>query len=181
MKHPNILECIGVEKHLDKSEYWLITAYHPYGSLCDYLKAHTVTWSEMCRIAESMARGLMHLHEEIPASKMDRLKPAIAHRDFKSKNVLLKNDLTACIADFGLALTFQPGNSRGWCVRMFHVIHFVICMFDFADVPCGDTHGQVGTHRYMVRVYSFIYSVLFGDARFVDNFFRFYFVSYLGP
>lgn len=80
MKHPNILECIGVEKHLDKSEYWLITAYHPYGSLCDYLKAHTVTWPELCKIAESMARGLMHLHEEIPASKMEGLKPAISHR-----------------------------------------------------------------------------------------------------
>ncbi|XP_031618314.1 activin receptor type-2B-like isoform X2 [Contarinia nasturtii] len=125
MKHPNILEFIGVEKHLDKSEYWLITAYHSHGSLCDYLKAHTVTWPELCKIAESMARGLMHLHEEIPASKTDGLKPAVAHRDFKSKNVLLKYDLTACIADFGLALVFQP------------------------DVPCGDTHGQVGTQRYM--------------------------------
>ncbi|XP_055315210.1 activin receptor type-2B isoform X2 [Sitodiplosis mosellana] len=125
MKHPNILEFIGVEKHLDKSEYWLITAYHPYGSLCDYLKAHTVTWPELCRIAESMARGLMHLHEEIPATKTEGLKPAVAHRDFKSKNVLLKTDLTACIADFGLALVFQP------------------------DTPIGDTHGQVGTRRYM--------------------------------
>lgn len=109
MKHNNILEFIGVEKHLEQSEYWLITVYHGYGSLCDYLKAHTVTWSDLCKIAESMARGLMHLHEEIPASKTDGLKPAIAHRDFKSKNVLLKSDLTACIADFGLALIFQPG------------------------------------------------------------------------
>lgn len=114
MKHPNILEFIGVEKHLEKSEYWLITAYHPYGSLCDYLKAHTVTWSELCRIAESMARGLMHLHEEIPATKTEGLKPAVAHRDFKSKNVLLKTDLTACIADFGLALVFQPG--KYYCI-----------------------------------------------------------------
>lgn len=109
MRHPNILEFIGAEKHLDQSEYWLITAYHSNGSLCDYLKAHTVSWTELCKIAESMARGLMHLHEEIPASKTDALKPAIAHRDFKSKNVLLKNDLTACIADFGLALMFKPG------------------------------------------------------------------------
>lgn len=109
MKHANILEFIGVEKHLDQSEYWIITAYHGYGSLCDYLKAHTVTWSDLCKISESMARGLMHLHEEISASKADGLKPAIAHRDFKSKNVLLKSDLTACIADFGLALVFQPG------------------------------------------------------------------------
>lgn len=70
-------------------------------------------------------RGLMHLHEEVPATKMELYKPAIAHRDFKSKNVLLKNDLTACIADFGLALVFQLGK------------------------PCGDTHGQVTTNYYL--------------------------------
>lgn len=109
MNHPNILEFIGVEKHLDKSEYWLITAYHSNGSLCDYLKENTVTWSELYKISESMARGLMHLHEEIPSSNNGALKPSIAHRDFKSKNVLLKWDLTACIADFGLALVFPPG------------------------------------------------------------------------
>ncbi|GAB0092423.1 Serine/threonine-protein kinase receptor [Sergentomyia squamirostris] len=127
MRHPNILEFIGAEKRVQnsKTDFWLITVYHNRGSLCDYLKAYTVTWPELCKIAESMARGLMHLHEEIPATKSDQLKPAIAHRDFKSKNVLLKHDLTACIADFGLALIFQPGK------------------------PCGDTHGQVGTRRYM--------------------------------
>lgn len=64
----------------------------------------------------------MHLHEEIPANKVDGYKPAVAHRDFKSKNVLLKADMNACIADFGLALIFHPGK------------------------PCGDTHGQVSSH-----------------------------------
>lgn len=129
MKHPNILQFIGAGKKgpedSGEASLWLVTSYHPNGSLCDYLKSHTVTWKEMCKIAESMARGLMHLHEEIAANKIDGTKPSIAHRDFKSKNVLLKNDLTACIADFGLALIFQPGQS------------------------CGDTHGQVGTRRYM--------------------------------
>lgn len=66
-----------------------------------------------------MARGLMHLHDEVPATQGGARKPAVAHRDFKSKNVLLKRDMSACIADFGLALIFQPGK------------------------PCGDTHGQV--------------------------------------
>ncbi|XP_046735488.1 activin receptor type-2A isoform X1 [Diprion similis] len=130
MDHEDILRYIGVEKRGDnlQAEFWLITAYHEKGSLCDFLKANVVTWPEMCKIAESMARGLMHLHEEIPANKADGYKPAVAHRDFKSKNVLLKADMSACIADFGLALIFHPGK------------------------PCGDTHGQVeivGTRRYM--------------------------------
>lgn len=66
----------------------------------------------------------MHLHEAIPGkSPGEPMKPAVAHRDFKSKNVLLKSDLTACIADFGLAIIFEAGKA------------------------CGDTHGQVGTRR----------------------------------
>lgn len=65
----------------------------------------------MRKIVNSMALGLQHLHAEIPAVKMDKYKPTIAHRDFKSKNVLLKSDLTACIADFGLALVFKQGEN----------------------------------------------------------------------
>ncbi|CAH2002857.1 unnamed protein product, partial [Acanthoscelides obtectus] len=128
MDHPNILHYIGVEKRGDnlQAEFWLITAYHDKGSLCDYLKAHTLTWNELCRVAETMSRGLMHLHEAIPGRLPgEPSKPSVAHRDFKSKNVLLKSDMTACIADFGLAIIFKPGQS------------------------CGDTHGQVGTRRYM--------------------------------
>lgn len=128
MKHENILEFIGVEKHAESPEFWLITAYHSRGSLCDYLKAHTVTWDELCRISETMARGLTHLHEEIAATKGDGLKPAVAHRDFKSKNVLLKNDLTACIADFGLALVFQPGII---CVYILYMILIQSVFFIF--------------------------------------------------
>ncbi|XP_065818367.1 activin receptor type-2A [Labrus bergylta] len=126
MRHENLLQFIGAEKrgnHLDM-ELWLVTAYHEKGSLTDYLKANVLSWSELCLIAQSMSRGLAYLHEDIPGHK-DGHKPAIAHRDFKSKNVLLKSDLTACIADFGLALCFEAGKSA------------------------GDTHGQVGTRRYM--------------------------------
>ncbi|XP_063387957.1 activin receptor type-2B-like [Cydia fagiglandana] len=121
MDHPDILHYIGVDKKGDnlQAEYWLITAYHEKGSLCDYLKAHTLSWADAWRIAACVARGLAHLHEEGGG------KPAVAHRDFKSKNVLLKSDLSACIADFGLALVFVAGHG------------------------CGDAHGQVGTRRYM--------------------------------
>ncbi|XP_069010548.1 activin receptor type-2A isoform X2 [Embiotoca jacksoni] len=126
MRHENLLHFIGAEKRGGnmEQELWLITAYHDKGSLTDYLKANVLSWSELCLIAQSMSRGLAYLHEDIPGHK-DGHKPAIAHRDFKSKNVLLKSNLTACIADFGLALRFEAGKSP------------------------GDTHGQVGTRRYM--------------------------------
>ncbi|KAL4635585.1 activin receptor type-2A [Arapaima gigas] len=126
MRHENLLQFIGAEKRgsgMDL-ELWLITAYHEKGSLTDYLKANVVSWNELCHIAQTMARGLAYLHEDIPGLK-DGHKPSIAHRDIKSKNILLKGDLTACVADFGLALRFEAGKS------------------------VGDTHGQVGTRRYM--------------------------------
>lgn len=61
MTHPNILQFIGVEKRGDnlQAEFWLITEYHERGSLCDFLKAHTLTWPELCRIAESMTTGML--------------------------------------------------------------------------------------------------------------------------
>ena len=79
------------------------------GSLCDFLKGNVVSWADLCKIGETMACGLAYLHDEIPSTPTLKGKPAVAHRDLKSKNVLLKQDLTACIADFGLALKFEPG------------------------------------------------------------------------
>jgi len=35
-------------------------------------------------------------------------KPAIAHRDLKSKNILVKRDLTCAIADLGLCVRHIP-------------------------------------------------------------------------
>ncbi|XP_032091018.1 activin receptor type-2B isoform X2 [Thamnophis elegans] len=127
MKHENLLQFIAAEKRGTnlETELWLITAFHEKGSLTDYLKGNVINWNELCHVAETMARGLAYLHEDIPWCKGEGHKPAIAHRDFKSKNVLLKNDLTAVLADFGLAVRFEPGK------------------------PPGDTHGQVGTRRYM--------------------------------
>lgn len=50
------------------------------GSLTDHLKGNTVTWSELCHVAETMSRGLAYLHEDIPSYKGEGPKPTIAHR-----------------------------------------------------------------------------------------------------
>ena len=55
-------------------------------------------------MAHSAAAGLSHLHTEIRGT---RGKPMIAHRDIKTRNILVKRDLTCVIADFGLAVRFD--------------------------------------------------------------------------
>lgn len=124
--HPNILNFIAAESRGSKEslEYWLVTQYHPNGSLSDYLKCHSLNPTDSLQISVSMLRGLSFLHEEI-LEKGELKKPAVVHRDFKSKNVMLKDDMTACIGDFGWALKCEHGQTS------------------------EDTHGQVGTRRYM--------------------------------
>ena len=78
----------------------------------DFLKANLVSWDDLCKIALSIGKGLAFLHDEKGDCNSPDFKPAIAHRDFKSKNVLIKDDLTACISDFGLAMVLEPGFSN---------------------------------------------------------------------
>ena len=58
----------------------------------------------MVRMALSIATGLAHLHMEILGTQG---KPAIAHRDLKSKNILVKANHTCAIGDLGLAVRYD--------------------------------------------------------------------------
>ena len=80
----------------------------------------------MCNIALTMVEGLTFLHEECPPKGLVKeQKPSIAHRDFKSKNVLIKNDMTACIADFGLAMELEEiGDTHGQVINFRRYFHF---------------------------------------------------------
>jgi serine/threonine protein kinase len=60
--------------------------------LYDYLRKNTLTPRQLFNMALSIATGLNHLHMPIVGT---RGKPAIAHRDLKSKNILVKKDLVS--------------------------------------------------------------------------------------
>ena len=85
------------------------------GSLSDYLRVHELSTRELFNIISTMAKGLAFLHSDKNIYDPHRInKPAIAHRDFKSKNVLLKQDsnglLSAVISDFGLGMVQKLRN-----------------------------------------------------------------------
>ena len=90
------------------NEFWLITEYHSLGSLHDYLKENHVSWQQMVKLCNCILEGLAYLHgENVELRKMC----AIAHRDLKSKNILVKNGAQACcIGDLGLALKLNNSN-----------------------------------------------------------------------
>lgn len=92
VKHQNVLNFIDAMEHVQTDSYWLVVEFAPNGSLYSFLKQNLLSWDSFRKIALGIVHGLSHLHEA-----------DVAHRDFKSKNVLLRRDLTPCITDFGVA------------------------------------------------------------------------------
>ncbi|RUS89930.1 hypothetical protein EGW08_002282, partial [Elysia chlorotica] len=111
LRHDNILGFIAADIKGTGSwtQLYLITDYHENGSLYDYLHLHALDTSEMLILAHSAACGLSHLHVEISGT---RGKPAIAHRDVKSKNILVRSNGTCCIADLGLAVRYVSETNK---------------------------------------------------------------------
>ncbi|XP_078064541.1 bone morphogenetic protein receptor type-1B isoform X2 [Mustelus asterias] len=126
MRHENILGFIAADIKGTGSwtQLYLITDYHENGSLYDYLKSTTLDTKAMLKLAYSTVSGLCHLHTEIFGTQG---KPAIAHRDLKSKNILVKKNGMCCIADLGLAVKFISDTNE-------------------VDIPLNT---RVGTKRYM--------------------------------
>ncbi|KAK7824336.1 putative leucine-rich repeat receptor-like serine/threonine-protein kinase [Quercus suber] len=70
---------------------------------CDEVtNANVLKWNERLQIAVDAANGLEYLH--------NGCKPPIIHRDFKSTNILLNENMQAQIADFGLSRAFVAEN-----------------------------------------------------------------------
>ncbi|XP_064457112.1 bone morphogenetic protein receptor type-1B-like [Ornithodoros turicata] len=126
LRHDNILGFVASDIRGTGSwtQMLLITNYHENGSLYDYLSSRVVDTDEGITLAYTAVCGIAHLHMAIFGKQG---KPAIAHRDIKSKNILVKKNGTCAIADFGLAVSFDGEAQK----------------LDIAANP------RVGTKRYM--------------------------------
>jgi serine/threonine protein kinase len=105
LHHRNLVKLIGI--CIEGHTRCLIYEVVPNGSVESHLHGvdkskSPLDWDARLKIALGAARGLAYLHEDS--------NPRVIHRDFKASNVLLENDFTPKVSDFGLAREATEGS-----------------------------------------------------------------------
>jgi len=96
--HPNILNFFSLEENVNNTMY-LITDYEEGVTLKDYLKERKkeykgkLTNQEVVRLLQGLLSGFEHMHNV-----------KIYHQDIKLENILIRNDHTPLILDFGASI-----------------------------------------------------------------------------
>ena len=102
LRHPNVVGLLDFGRH--EGRFYFALEYCPGGS-AEALRVRLggrVPLPSMLRIAVDALEGLAAAHES-----------GFVHRDLKPDNVLLAEDGTARLADFGLAKSFQQAGLSG--------------------------------------------------------------------
>ena len=94
LSHPNIVSIYDVEN--EGEFYYLILEYVEGMTLKDYMiKNPRIPIETIVHIAKQIASGLSHAHQN-----------GIIHRDIKPQNILMNDNLTCKITDFGIARAY---------------------------------------------------------------------------
>ncbi|KAI3823853.1 hypothetical protein L1987_05298 [Smallanthus sonchifolius] len=106
LRHPNIVPLAGY--CVEHGQRLLVYEYIANGSLQDLLhfaedSSKTLTWNARVRVALGTARALEYLHEVC--------LPSVVHRNLKSANILLDEELNPHLSDCGLA-ALTPNTER---------------------------------------------------------------------
>ncbi|KAJ9566167.1 hypothetical protein OSB04_002133 [Centaurea solstitialis] len=106
LRHPNIVPLAGY--CAEHGQRLLVYDYIANGSLQDLLhfaddRSKTLTWNARVRVALGTARALEYLHEVC--------LPSVVHRNLKSANILLDEELNPHLSDCGLA-ALTPNTER---------------------------------------------------------------------
>ena len=109
--HAKIVNFLGAS--LQPPNICILTEYMERGNLSNVLKADpNLPWLRKLKMSLDASEGMVYLHEQ---------EPPVVHRDLKSLNLLVAEDFTVKVADFGLSKA-TSGNSLNskvgslnWC------------------------------------------------------------------
>ncbi|KAF5474854.1 hypothetical protein F2P56_006713 [Juglans regia] len=112
LRHPSIVTLAGY--CAEHGQRLLVYEYIGNGNLHDMLhfaedSSRTLTWNARVRVALGTARALEYLHEVC--------LPSVVHRNFKSANILLDEELNPHLSDCGLAAP-NPNTERQVSTQM---------------------------------------------------------------
>ncbi|KAL9227642.1 hypothetical protein vseg_003309 [Gypsophila vaccaria] len=122
LHHRNLVKLVGYYSNRESSQNLLCYELVPNGSLEEWLHGPLgvncpLDWDTRMKIALDAARGLAYLHEDS--------QPCVIHRDFKASNILLENDFSAKVADFGLAKQAPEGRQNHLSTRVMGTFGYV--------------------------------------------------------
>ncbi|KAM7470108.1 hypothetical protein LguiA_008291 [Lonicera macranthoides] len=107
VRHKNLVRLLGY--CIEGTHRMLVYEYVNNGNLEQWLhgamRQHGyLTWEARTKVLLGTAKALAYLHEAI--------EPKVVHRDIKSSNILMDDDFSAKVSDFGLAKLLGAGKSH---------------------------------------------------------------------
>ncbi|KAJ7601876.1 kinase-like domain-containing protein [Mycena rosella] len=97
--HPNILSFIGIDRESFPSSLCMVSPWMEHGTVLKYLEQHGR--GNVDKFLYEIAQGLRYLHS-----------CNIVHGDLRGSNVLINEDRSACLADFGLSVFSNATSTR---------------------------------------------------------------------
>ncbi|KAJ7229443.1 kinase-like domain-containing protein, partial [Mycena rebaudengoi] len=104
LHHQYILPFLGIEGDSFPSSLCMVSPWMEHGTVLNYLKEYG--HSNVDKLLYEIVQGLAYLHSS-----------RIVHGDLRGTNILINEDWSACLADFGLSIvdnaTFSTTTNRG--------------------------------------------------------------------